>query len=241
MVDKKRILLAVPVYSEQKHLTAVLDKVRRYIDDVLVIDDGSTDDSKVILAKRKDICFLSHECNLGYGRSMIDIFFYARGVGYDWVITMDCDFQHEPAQIPDFLAAIDDDNADVVSGSRYLNSCGCRCDVPRDRRHINMEISKLISSRLGLELTDAFCGFKAYRVQSLAKLTLSQAGYAFPLEFWVQAVYNNLCVREIPVSLIYNDPDRHFGGNLDDAIIRLDHYKDVFERSSKKVTSECKL
>ena len=87
---------------------------------------------------------------------------------------------------------------------------------------------------MGLNLTDAFCGFKACRISSLDKLVLTETGYAFPLEFWVQTAFQNLRIREIPVKLIYNDPNRHFGGHLDNRDIRLSHYLSVFNEALEK-------
>ena len=86
-----------------------------------------------------------------------------------------------------------------------------------------------LNRRLGLNITDAFCGFKAYRVAALRDLHITVPGYAMPMQFWVQAARAGLRVRELPVRLIYNDPTRHFGGLLDDPAIRLQHYLEVLE------------
>jgi len=226
-----KVLLAIPVYNEEKHLDAVMDEVGHYIDNVVVIDDGSTDNSREILARRRDVCVVSHKHNCGYGSSIIHTFQFAQGCGFDWVITMDCDLQHEPRQIPSFLEAIEDDNADIISGSRYLDrSLQTDCPPP-ERRQINEIITKLIHDKLQLRLTDSFCGFKACRVSSMAKLQLQEKGYAFPLEFWAQVAYHQLRIREIPIKLIYNDPNRHFGGELDDHDTRLEHYKKVLDNA----------
>jgi len=165
---------------------------------------------------------------------MVDAFHWARCYGYDWLITMDCDEQHEPASLPDFYRAMRNPAVDVVSGSRYL-----RCDVandlpPADRRAINATITQLVNTRLGLRLTDAFCGFKAYRVSAIRQLNLSEKGYAFPLQFWVQAAANSLRITEVPIRLIYNDPNRSFGGPLDIAQERLSHYLAVFDAEIAK-------
>jgi dolichol-phosphate mannosyltransferase len=85
-----------------------------------------------------------------------------------------------------------------------------------------------INRRLGLSLTDTFCGFKAYRVEAVGRLRLTEDGYAFPMQFWVKAVANGLRITEIPVRLIYNDMNRSFGGPLDDAAVRIGHYRQVF-------------
>ena len=226
-----KVLLAIPVYNEHQHLNAVLDAVSCYVDDVVVIDDGSTDDTKLLLAQRNDVCVITHPNNRGYGQAIIDALQFARGQGFDWVITMDCDLQHEPANIPDFLAAIAADNADLISGSRYLAvEPGCDCPPP-DRRDINHTITEMLNNDLDLGLTDAFCGFKAYRLSAMAALKLTESGYALPLEFWVESARHQLRIREIPVCLIYNDPNRCFGGELDDAQVRLRHYQQVYQRS----------
>ncbi len=229
--ETSEVLLAIPVFNEEQYIHAVLDQVAHYIDDILVIDDGSTDRSRILLAERRNISVISHPRNQGYGKTIIDAFSYARCGRYDWVITMDCDLQHEPARIPDFMAAIKQDDADIISGSRYLAESlktGC---PPRDRQTINERITALVNDKLDLGITDAFCGFKAHRVEAVAQMSLSEIGYGVPLQFWVQVAAHHLRVREIPVSLIYHDPNRHFGGELDDPETRLQRYRMIFEES----------
>ena len=221
-----RTLIAIPTYNEEKYVERVLDRVLGVHPDVLVIDDGSKDATPALLAKFP-VEVIRHATNRGYGRSLMDAFRWAAVDHFDWLITMDCDEQHEPAQIPEFLAAADADNADVISGSRYLANAPGDDAPPPDRRAINAEITAEINQRLGLRLTDSFCGFKAYRVAALRYLTLSEPGYAFPMQFWVQAVAQGLRIREIPVKLIYNDLNRTFGGPLNDADIRRAHYRRV--------------
>ena len=227
-INQNKVLLAIPVYNEEKHLNAVLDEVENYLQNVLVIDDGSTDQSKLILARRNDICVVSHKHNCGYGRSLIHAFHQAADCGFDWLITMDCDLQHEPSQIPNFLTAIAADDADIISGSRYLQMKQSDGSPPPDRRRINQVVTLWINQTLGLDLTDSFCGFKAYRVASIQKLKLTESGYAFPLQFWVQVARHKLRVREIPIRLIYNDPTRHFGDDLNNPETRRQHYQEVF-------------
>jgi len=234
-----RTLIAIPVYNEEQHLRRVLERVRRHVpscaDEILVIDDGSTDGSGAILEREQGVRVFRHEGNLGYGRSLIDAFRWAQREGFDWVVTMDCDEQHEPDRLPDFARAIAQNDADIVSGSRYLDQQLRRSDPPADRRAINAQLTRLINQRLGLALTDAFCGYKAHRVEAMARLSLDEPGYAFPMQLWVQAWAAGLRIGEIPVSLIYNDPNRSFGGPLDDPRARLSHYLDVFRRELARV------
>jgi len=232
-----RTLVAIPVYNEERYVGPVLERVAKYAEDILVIDDGSTDDTPCLLAKQP-VEVIRHRENRGYGRALLDAFRWASVDGYDWVITMDCDEQHEPAAIPQFLDAINDDNSDIISGSRYLNTRDGDDAPPPDRRRINSIITDEINKRLGLSLTDAFCGFKAHRVAALDRLDLSEPGYAFPMQLWAQVASAGLRVREIPVRLIYNDPSRTFGGPLDDPEERLAHYREALERAMKFAGAE---
>ena len=235
-----RTLIAIPVYNEQRYVATVLERVSEYAADVLIIDDGSTDATPAILA-HFPVEVIRHRENRGYGRSMQDAFRWAAMDAYDWVITMDCDEQHEPSQIPEFLIEAATDRYDVISGSRYLAIETDADNPPPDRRAINTRITGEINDRLALSLTDGFCGFKAYRVDAVRKLRLREDGYAFPMQFWVQAVAARLRIHEIPVKLIYNDLKRSFGGPLDDPDIRFGHYQQVLrcelERCAQQLPS----
>ncbi|HMO27115.1 MAG TPA: glycosyltransferase family 2 protein [Tepidisphaeraceae bacterium] len=231
-----KLLIAIPVFNERKMGTAVLDEVLRYHDDVLVIDDGSTDGTAELLSQRTDIKLLRHPVNLGYGKSLIDAFSYAHRRGYDWIITMDYDEQHEPAMIPVFKREIEKDDADVISGSRYLRSDDAVTLPPPERRAINHTITTLLNALFGWQLTDSFCGYKAHRVKPTVDLKLTETGYAFPLQLWPRVAAAGLRVRELPVKLIYNDPNRTFGSGLDDAQRRLKHYLNVLNSELQRDT-----
>jgi dolichol-phosphate mannosyltransferase len=222
-----RTLVAIPIYNEEKTLPAVLRQVRRYASDILVVDDGSTDGSSRLLRAESGISLIRHPDNRGYGQSLIDAFSFAIHNGYDWLITMDCDEQHEASWIPRFSREAAADDADIISGSRYLEVYRGDSRPPLDRRAINQKITDLLNEVLGLAISDAFCGFKAHRVSSLGQLELTVPGYGMPLQMWVQAARLGLRVKELPVRLIYNDPDRHFGGALDEPDTRLLYYYDV--------------
>ena len=233
-----RLLIAIPVYNERKYVEKVLDKVLTFHDQVLVIDDGSTDGTGEYLETRPDVQLIRHPENRGYGQSLIDAFAWAEKGGYDWVITMDCDEQHEPERIPDFIRQINTDRFDLISGSRYLQQRDDNDLPPGDRRTINATITGILNDVYRLNLTDAFCGFKAHRVSAMRKLHLDVPGYAFPMQLWPQVYHANLRVIEIPVRLIYNDPTRHFGGMLDDAAQRLRHYLDVLAAEHERITRD---
>lgn len=222
----------MPVYNEESTACDVLDAVRQYFGGtVIVVDDGSTDHTPECLAARRDIVLLTLPANEGYGAALRHGFCLARELGVSRLVTMDCDGQHEPAHIPQFLEALHR-GGDIISGSRYLPGSGEQGLVaPGQRRQVNAQVSAEINRVTGWQLTDAFCGFKAYRLEALAQIQLSEPGYALPLEVWAKAWKQGLNVTEIPVERIYCDNDRSFGEHLDDPDARLRYYMDVWNRA----------
>jgi dolichol-phosphate mannosyltransferase len=209
----------------------VLSEVRRYSPHILVIDDGSTDDSPRLLADEPGIRLITHPENRGYGAALISAFREAVRLGIDVLVTMDCDGQHEPSRIPVLLEGLC--GVDIVSGSRYLRDFRQNTPAPDDRRRINATITRELNTRFGLQLTDAFCGFKAYRRSALEKLHLTETGWGMPLQVWVQAARLGLRIREIGVPRLYLDPKRAFGGVLNDADQRLAYYRRVIDEAER--------
>ncbi len=240
--SKTESLILIPIYNEQKHIFNVLREVRKYSsEDLLVVNDGSTDKSKEIIeqfascAKLKgELIIINHSINEGYGQSLIDGINFAQNNNYKYLVTLDCDEQHEPHLIPQFLKEIKKGKVDIVSGSRYLSPQRQIDTPPRDRYRINHQITKLINKITNYGLTDSFCGFKSYRVESLKKLKLSEKGYGLPLQLLIQAYKNNLTIKELPVSMIYKDKNRTFGNYLDNPETRLKYYLKIIDNEVKR-------
>lgn len=220
-------LAALPVYNEVDYVDDILDQVVQFADRVLVVDDGSTDGTADRLARRSDISVIRHEVNQGYGAALKTAFDFTIEHGFDGVVTLDCDGQHQPKRIPAFVDMAR--SADIVSGSRYLHYFEGDDAPPEERVFINRRITGDLNRRLGLELTDSFCGFKAYRTEALRHFEITDTGYAMPLQLWVQAAEAELRIVEMAVPLIYLDLERSFGGSLDHAETRLKHYNQVID------------
>jgi glycosyltransferase involved in cell wall biosynthesis len=206
-----------------------------------VIDDGSSDRTPQLLAETEGVVVLTHPANRGYGAALASAFEYAVKQGYDALVTIDCDGQHEPQLIPELAAALfpsTGERIDIVSGSRYLQIFEGDSLPPAERRRINVEITEQLNDRLRLQLTDAFCGFKAYRTDALAQLKISECGYAMPLQLWVQAARRGMRIVEFPVPLVYLEEERSFGGSLDDGDRRRAYYQEIIDRELAHVATE---
>jgi len=228
-------LIALPAYNEKKDIRYIISQIKKYNLDILVVDDGSTDGTQKQLTEIDNIKTIIHKDNLGYGQTIIDAFNYGISNGYDSIITMDCDGQHIPDEIPIFLSQIP--NHDIVSGSRYVRPNTLNEKIPPDRYAINMEITQILNRITSLSLTDSFCGFKAYKTNALKKMNLTESGYGMPLQLWIQAWKLGLAIKEIPVKLIYIDMAKRFKGGLDNPVIRLKYYKEIITSETNKDTS----
>ena len=226
-----RWLTAIPVYNEAKSVAGVLAEARRHAEDLLVVDDGSTDETSRLLNAEPHLAKIVHPNNRGYGAALRSAFGYAIAHNYDFLVTMDCDGQHQPDRIACLLEHAAD--FEIVSGSRYLREFRQDVPAPNDRRYINATITSELNDRFRLGLTDSFCGFKAYRVSALADLRLSEDGWGMPLEMWVQSARLGWRIREIGVPRVYLDPSRAFGGVLNDPSARLAHYREVIDRADR--------
>jgi glycosyltransferase involved in cell wall biosynthesis len=220
-----RVLTAVPVYNEVSHISSVLKEIHKYSEDVLIVNDGSTDGTHLLLSKETVV---THEVNLGYGAAICSAFDYAQEHGYDVVVTIDGDGQHPPDLIPKFVNAMRLLNADVISGSRYLERQ--KQQAPEGRKEINQEITAWFNQKFGLKLTDSFCGLKAYSVPSLSQLKITQLGYGGLIQLWVQAAMLKWKIEECPVPLVYLDEHRSFGVSLDATQRRRSHYFEVIRK-----------
>lgn len=247
-----KLLTAVPVFNEARYIEAVLAETWRFSSEILVVNDGSTDATAEILAglpeaaahrftdhsstkadppQKRILHVITHDKNRGYGAALKSAFEYAKQHCFDVLVTMDCDGQHEPSRIPVLLEAIH--NADIVSGSRYLRDFHQDSQPPHDRFQINRVITEELNQRFGLALTDAFCGFKAYRRSALGRLQITEMGWGMPLQLWVQAVRWGLRIKEVGVPRLYLDPTRAFGGVMDQAEARLAYYRQVINNAAR--------
>jgi glycosyltransferase involved in cell wall biosynthesis len=229
-----KFAVLLPVYNEAPTLERVVQKLAAFKDaDIVIMDDGSTDATPSILERLAVKAIIRHPENVGYGKSLMDGFDFAKANGYRYCVTMDADEQHEPGFIPCLIEKLE--KFDIVSGSRYLNPLLSSDVPPPERLEVNRVITEKLRKLTGYDLTDSFCGFKGYRVDGLKKLKLTETNYGFPIQFWLQAAKAGLTVTECAVPLIYKDHSRNFNNQFANRDERLNHYLEVMESEAKKL------
>ncbi|MHA1167528.1 MAG: glycosyltransferase family 2 protein [Candidatus Hodarchaeales archaeon] len=216
-----KVLIGIPVYNEENFIFQGIQDIITFIRsnpgtslhnyDFLVVDDGSTDNSFLEFQKVQKkypeikMKYIKHEKNLGYGNAIISIFRYSKQGNYDVVITFDADLQHDPSTIPLIIEQVSN-GVDFVSASRYLDKSFIKTPetIPLDRYLINMMITRLFNEVFDINLSDSFCGLKAYKVSRIDHfLSLEERGYAMPLELLLTAKKHDMRFTEIPTPCIY--------------------------------------
>lgn len=233
-----KVGIVVPVYNEKKYVKEVLEEILELkIKDkkVVVVDDGSDEETKEIIRSIKGIEIINHKKNKGYGAAIVSGFKKLLKENFDCIITIDADKQHLPNRITEFLKYIK--YYDVVSGSRYMKNSKVLTPPPPDRKYVNFLIQKVIFYLTEIKLTDAFCGFKAYKSEFIKDIKFKEKGYAFPLEIWYYVYKKKAKIKEIPCELFYPEIKK-FRGEIEDKEKRILYYKKVLERLFRKNLDE---
>ena len=187
----------VPAFNEEEHLGEVLDNVLRFVDVVVLCDDGSTDGTAEV-ARSHGVDVVRHGVNLGYGAALRSLFAEAVRLNVDVAVTLDADGQHRPEFIPGMVGELLVENLDVVIGSRFLDGDG---SVPWVKRLGVKALNVLLGLGMGLRLSDCQSGFRAYGRRALRCLELHESGMGVSTEILVKCVRSGLRIGEIPVSV----------------------------------------
>ena len=164
-----KTLAAIPCYNEGLAIGSVVLKAQRHVDEVLVEDDGSTDDT-VEVAKAAGAEVVAHGVNKGYGAAIRSCFTYAKANNADIMIILDSDGQHDPSKIPDFVHALTTNGADVIIGSRFLEKNNT---IPR-YRIAGMKVLNLSTRVAGnIKTTDSQSGYRAYSRRAIEKIKVT--------------------------------------------------------------------
>ena len=194
------IIACIPVFNEEDTIARIILLTKKYVDKVIVCDDGSTDLTGEI-ASGLGAILLKHTHRMGYGAAIRDLFTEAQKLGANIIISLDGDGQHDPNEIPELIEPIINGNADLVVGSRFLG--GDNNHIPRLRRIGIDAITRLTRVASGIKLGDAQSGFRAYSIDALGGLELSENGMGSSTEILLKAAKADLRIVEVPVTIRY--------------------------------------
>ena len=203
MKGNMRICVIIPAYNEAENIGAVVAGARRFIEDVAVVDDGSTDDTAA-RARQAGAILLEHKVNQGKGEALKTGFDYALEKNYDAVITLDADGQHDPDEIPQFIKVAEE--ADVVVGTRARQRAG----MPLIRRATNTISSWILSGLAGQRLTDTQSGYRLIKARVLRTAKTKTTGFEAESEILLEAIERGFYVVEIPIRTIYGGGKSHY-------------------------------
>lgn len=199
------VIAAIPAFNEEKTIGSVVLIARRYAAKVIVVDDGSEDQTAAV-AEQAGATVVQHPTNRGYGAALRSCFDYARANGVDVLVILDGDGQHRPEMIPQVVAPIRAGNADVCIGSRFLERDRPEA-VPRYRKFGIGIITRLtnLGTRHNERLTDAQSGFRAYSRPAIAAIDPREADMGASAEILWEADRKGLRIVEVPIKI---DPRR---------------------------------
>jgi len=190
----------IPGYMEVGRIGRVVEGIRKYCNNVVVIDDGSSDNTSVE-AKNAGAVVIKHEANQGKGASLYDGFKYAREHGFDFVITMDADGQHDPEDIPVFTRVYSGADTQVLIGNRMSNPA---C-MPLIRRWTNLFMSWLLCRKMGQLIPDTQCGYRLYRCDVLKGISILSRHFEAESEILLRLSDKGIRIGSIPIKVVYRD------------------------------------
>tara|TARA_B110000444_G_scaffold261559_1_gene315349 strand:+ start:22763 stop:23695 length:933 start_codon:yes stop_codon:yes gene_type:complete len=199
-----RIIAGLPMYNEEETIGTIVTKVLEYVDEVICVDDGSSDSSARI-AESCGAIVHRHRVNRGYGGALKSLFAKAREMNADALIILDSDGQHEPSDIPKLLEPILSGKAEFVIGSRFVDGGGSE-DMPAYRRLGIKVITAASNLSSDLEIQDTQSGFRAFSKLAIERLRFDSEGMELSLEMLEDAHEKELTILEIPTVIRYDVP-----------------------------------
>ena len=196
-----KITIGLPAYNEEKNIASVITKLKKITDSIIVCDDGSSDMTSEI-SKNLGAVVISHKKNMGYGAALRTIFQKSVELDSDILVTFDADGQHRVEDINKILQPLENNEADVVIGSRFLDN---ESKIPNYRKIGIKVITKVTNASLKKKLTDSQSGFRAYNKHALTQISPSEMGMGISTEILIKASNKGLRIAEIPITVLYHD------------------------------------
>ncbi|MBN2591439.1 MAG: DUF2062 domain-containing protein [Sedimentisphaerales bacterium] len=207
-------MCVIPVYNNQATVRQVALDCRKYVENVLVVDDGSTDVDIVQLFSETDIEVIRHDENRGKGQALLTGLKAAEYRKADWMLIVDADGQHKAEDIPKFLALMQGKPEKIIIGARDFTVE----NIPDSSRFGRLFSNFWVKRETGVSLSDSQSGFRAYPVDMLTNMNLSACYFDFEIEVLVKALWHGLKVQEVPIKPWY--------APREERVTRFDPWKD---------------
>jgi len=192
--------VVIPAYSEQRMIRDVVQRVRKYVQTVIVVDDGSPDRTAEEAAAAGAVV-VRHTANMGKGVALNTGLNYARQNQFDYLITLDADGQHDPADIPRFIEAYERTGIPVLIGNRM----GALSNMPQVRKWTNRGMSWFLSRSMNQYVPDTQCGFRLYRCDVLPFIEAHSTRFAAESEILLHIASRGIRMDAVPIAVIYNE------------------------------------
>lgn len=197
--NKNKIAAVIPFFNEKNTINQIIHSTLKHVNTVIAIDDGSTDDSDVNIYFNEHITLLRNNTNRGKGFSLRKGLNYAVENGFDELVTLDADLQHNPDEIPLLISKLSEYH--IVIGNRLNNLMG----MPLQRKISNKITSKLLSIKTGQMILDSQCGFRAYRSEVIKNIKTDEDGYEAESELLIKSARLGYKIGFADISTIYGD------------------------------------
>jgi len=203
---KPKVVVAIPAYNEEVAIGSVVIRCMKYVDKVIVIDDGSKDHTAEV-AQLVGAEVIRHKINGGYGSAIKTCFETAKVYDADAMIIIDADGQHNPDDIPSLISEMKKSQSDIVIGSRFVNGNGKKQKIPVYRKVGMKVLDTATELGSGLKITDSQSGFRLYSNKAINIITLDNNDMAAGSEILMQAAERNLKITEVPIKVRYDIKD----------------------------------
>jgi glycosyltransferase involved in cell wall biosynthesis len=201
--DKNKIspsvCAVIPFYNEKESLCKILNETRNYVYFIFAINDGSIDDSYQVERQIPNVKIIDHDKNYGKGKALDTGFKAALSSGYEYVVTLDADLQHDPKYIPRLIKALK--SFDIVIGNRLKNLKG----MPLHRKISNTLTSFLLTTKTGQNILDSQCGYRVYSAKVLKEIDTVYSGFEAESEIIVKASKKGFKVGFVDIPTIYGN------------------------------------
>ncbi len=199
--DINNICAIIPFYNEEKHIKNIIHKVSKYVDIIIAVNDGSTDNSLNQIEKKDNLILITHKKNMGKGYALRTGFEKSIELNTNISITLDADLQHAPEYIPNFIEKINE--YDAVIGNRMNNKKG----MPIHRKFSNFLTSKILEIKTGYKIFDSQSGFRAFKTKILKDILPSFAGFEAESEMIVKLLKAQYTLGFVDIPTIYGDDE----------------------------------